>query len=68
MLKKLKYWMQLKLIEQKQRAVESEMQFITDQSNYHMYRMKQLYREENELSIIEMGLHSRIRHLKMVRR
>ena len=70
MLNKFKVWLQLRLISNKQRTLSAEMQYILDQSNYHMYRMKQIEREVQVLARqeIDLTVHSRIRHLKMVRR
>lgn len=70
MLNKLTVWLQLKIISQKQRSLAAEMQHILDQSNYQMYRMRQIEREVQELvrQEIDLTVHSRIQHLNLVRR
>ena len=66
----LKVTIERKIISQKQRSLAAEMQHILDQSNYQMYRMRQIEREVQELARqeIDLTVHARIRHLKMVRR
>jgi hypothetical protein len=69
MLNKLERWFRLRRITNKQKALAMEMQYILDQSNDSMIRIRQIERECEYLAKqeIDLNVRSRFTHQKLAR-